>query len=324
MPSAAAYLGEEVRLVQEPGSGFLYSNVGFNLLEVLTEDVTGEEFAAYMDAAVLRPLGISDASYAWEAGMAGRVPTGYELDGTPVAPYVYPVSGAGGLVADVAALARFVAASMSTAGTVLEAESIELMHRPVVEVTGLFGLVADGYGLGHFTETLPDGRRAVWHGGQGHGWMTHFHAIPSSGDGIVILTNSQRSWPFIARLLSDWARWSGAGRVKFGRIVWAGRVLRAAVVALALAVLAGAYRVARELLRGERRVAVPTAGARRRWLPVALGGAILAGLLWAVLQPYLFVLWIFPVMAPWAGLSLLGCGLVLIAAAVLPRRSGSA
>lgn len=331
MPSAATYLADEVRLVQEPGVGFSYSNVGFNLLEVLIEDVTGADFEAYMDAAVLRPLGMSDASYASQAGMAGRIPIGYELDGTPVSPYVYPVSGAGGLVADVGALARFVAAGMSPAGTVLSAESIDLMHRPVVEVSGLFGLVADGYGLGHFTETLSDGRHAVWHGGQGHGWMTHFHAIPATGDGIVILTNSQRSWPFMAQLLSDWARWSGAARVKFVRIVWAGRALRAAVVMLALAVLAGAYRVARELLRGERRftprglVGRRPAGAAVTGLRVraAAGAAILAGLLWAILQPYLFVSWIFPVMTPWAGVALLGCGLVLIAAAVLPRCSRS-
>ncbi len=69
-----------------------------------------------------------------------------------------------------------------------------------MKIPGLFGFAADAYGFRHFIETLPDRRRAVWHGGQGHGWMTHFHAIPESGDGIVILTNSQRSWPFMSRV----------------------------------------------------------------------------------------------------------------------------
>ena len=33
-------------------------------------------------------------------------------------------------------------------------------------------------------------------------------ASPESGEGIVIPTNSQRSWPLIAQMLSDWSRCS--------------------------------------------------------------------------------------------------------------------
>jgi hypothetical protein len=39
--------------------------------------------------------------------------------------------------------------------------------------------------------------------------MTHFHSVPETGDGIVILTNSQRSWPFFSEILGDWAAWCG-------------------------------------------------------------------------------------------------------------------
>jgi hypothetical protein len=51
--------------------------------------------------------------------------------------------------------------------------------------------------------------------------MTHFHFVPESGDGIVILTNSQRSWPFMAQVLRDWGQWNGFGTLKFGRIIFA-------------------------------------------------------------------------------------------------------
>jgi len=30
-----------------------------------------------------------------------------------------------------------------------------------IEISALFGFVADAYGFGHFIETLPDGRKAV-------------------------------------------------------------------------------------------------------------------------------------------------------------------
>ena len=93
------------------------------------------------------------------------------------------------------------------------------MYTPVSENIGIYGLVFDAYGLGYYIETLPNGKLAVAHGGQGTGIMTHFHAVPETGDAFVILTNSQRSWPFIARLLSDWAQWRGFPSVGMGRMV---------------------------------------------------------------------------------------------------------
>lgn len=316
MPSKRSYLAEEIRIVQDPGAGFIYSNVGFNLLELVVENVTGQRFESYMKESVLEPLGMRNASYGWERRMAALMPTGYELDGTPVPPYVYPVNGSGGLFADTEDLARFVIATM------------EQQHNPVAEIPGLFGFAAEAYSFGHFIETLPDGRRAVWHGGQGHGWMTHFHAIPESGDGIVILTNSQRSWPFMSYVLTDWARWSGTGRVKFGVIVWASRGLRAALALIVLVTLGRAYRLGREVIRQERTVApLSPAGRVSRGIQTGAGALIIASLFWAISQPYIFVSSIFPATAGPAGWSLLFVALVLIGGSLLPRslagRAGS-
>ncbi len=38
-------------------------------------------------------------------------------------------------------------------------------------------------------------------------WMTYSHLVPETGDGIVVLANSQRSWPLFSHLLSDWAHY---------------------------------------------------------------------------------------------------------------------
>ena len=326
MPSKAEYLAGELRLVQEPGAGFLYSNTGFNLLELLVEEVTGGSFDAYMEERVLEPLGMQGASYAWQERMGELMPTGYELDGTPVPPYVYPVSGSGGLFADVEALAAFVRATVSGSnGSVLSGESLRELHRPAVEVSGLLGFAADFYGLGHFIETLPDGRRALWHGGQGHGWMTHFHAVPESGDGIVILTNSQRSWPFMSHVLSDWASWSGLGAVKFGRVLWAGRALLALLAVIGGLAAAQGYRLIRGLLRRERHLApLSPAGRLGRGIEALAGVGIIGALGWALAQPYLFVSWIFPALAKPAGWILVLAALVLIGSSLLPRVTGGA
>ena len=78
----------------------------------------------------------------------------------------------------------------------------------------------DAYGCGHYLETLPNGVLSVSHAGQGSSIITHFQAVPTTGDGLVILTNSQRSWPFIAYLLRDWARWRAFPSVGMEKILW--------------------------------------------------------------------------------------------------------
>ncbi len=209
IPSLRESLSQEARLIQEPGSSFLYSNVGYHVLELLVEEVTGRDFAEYMAQEVLRPLGMTTASFSWNEALRPQVPTAYDLQGTPIPIYVYPEKASGGLLAPVEDVARFVTAAMTgspnAAYPVLARNSIRSLYTPEVEHPGIYSVVADAYGFGHFLEEMPEKQQAVWHGGQGTGWMTHFHAVPESGDGIVILTNSQRSWPLISQVLSDWA-----------------------------------------------------------------------------------------------------------------------
>ena len=185
---------------------------------------------------VLRPLGMASATYDWTGA---EMPVGHDLRGRPVPAYVYPGRGSGGLLATAADIGRFAAAGMAGAEQdVLSPDAVAETHRPVVEVGGLFGVAADGYALGHFTETLSDGRAAVWHGGQGYGWMSHMHLVPETGDGIVILTNSQRAWPLIAAVLREWSDSLGVAPVGMTRVLRAEWAARATIVLLlAVAVL---------------------------------------------------------------------------------------
>lgn len=322
MPTLRDYLAREGRLVQKPGSGFLYSNVGFTLLELLVEEAAGREFTEYMDDEVLTPLGMRRSSFAWSERIRPSMPLGYELDGTPVPPHVYPVNAAGGLLAPVEDVARFVGAELTGSSTGqggLERESIRMLRTPQVEIPGLYGVVAEAYGLGHFIEHLPDGRKAVWHGGQGHGWMSHFHAVPEAGEGIVILTNSERSWPFMAQVLSDWARWNGFESVQMGRIIDATIALRVLIGLILLASLWGAYRLVRGVRSGRRRWAPLS---RRSWglrlLQGALGLGGIAGLAWSTAQPYLMVASIFPGLVDGAGTAWLILSVLLVTFASCP------
>lgn len=330
MPSLRDYLMREVHLTRDPGTAFEYSNVGFNMLERVVEEATGRDFAAYMADEVLKPLGMNRSRFAWTEALCSSMPVGYDLEGAPVPPYVYPVVASGGLFANAEDIARFVGAEMTgayakpppdtTGRAVLQPESIRLLHRPQIEIGGLFGLVADAYGLGHFLEKLPSSQQAVWHGGQGHGWMTHFHAVPESSDGIVILTNSERSWPLMAQVLRDWARWSGFGSVKFGRITHATTALWILIGLVALGTLGQGYHLVRGGRRGRRQWAPWSRASRMtRGLQVALGIGIIVALAWSAAQPYLFATSIFPNAAGWAGGALAALAVTLILSALFPR-----
>jgi hypothetical protein len=301
----------------------MYSNVGFNLLELLIEEVAGREFAEYMADEVLIPLGMQRSSFGWKEAFGRTVATGYELQGDPVPPYVYAAKASGGLFSDAADLARFVAAGMT--GTrhkdhgVLGEESIRMLHTPQVDISGMFGIVADLYGLGHFIEMLSDGREAVWHGGQGHGWMTHFHSVPETGDGIVIITNSERSWPFFADVLNAWAGWCGFGPIGFGSITYATTALRVLIGIVLLITLWQVYRLVSGVRIGRRNfkpLSVNSLAVRLLQAILGLGG--IAVLAWSAAQPYLFVSSIFPGTIAWAGLACLVLAITMVASALLP------
>lgn len=322
-PSLQHYLTKEAHLAYEPGSNFQYSNPGFNLLELLIEEVTGRDFNEYMENEVLIPLGMNNSSFNWNEGWSSRISMGYDIEGNPVLPYVYPYKASGGLFADVEDIALFVMAEMNSGyyadSTVLSKRSIQHIQMPQINITGIFGFVADAYGFGHFIETLPDGYKAVWHGGQGHGWMTHFHAVPETGDGIIILTNSQRSWPFIARILNEWSRWRGFGPVKFSKITTAETGLRIILAVMLLITIWLAGQVIHGVITGKRKLRLsPKLRPETRIAEFCLGIAILGMILWAVSQDYLFISSLFPTDALWLGWELLFLSLVLLALALLP------
>lgn len=332
LPPLREVLARDVRFDRAAGSSFRYSNAGFDLIELAIEEATGERFEDVMVDLVLDPLAMTDASFAWRDAYGDRLPSGYDLRGQPVPPFLYATRASGGLFATVTDVARFVAASTSpggdAAGRVLSRASLARLHAPRTPVTGPYGLVADAYGLGHFVEHLGDGTRAVWHGGQGYGWMTHLHVVPELGVGIVMLTNSQRSWPLIAGVLRDWADWEGVGGVKMERVEHGVAAMRALIAGLILATVTVAGRLAVDVARGRRRPAPFAArGRRRRVLRAVLGAAALSGLAWAAAQPYLLVSSVFPGVAGSAGWAGAALSFAMLADAAFapagePRRSG--
>jgi len=323
IPLLEESLSKDAILKQEPGLSFSYSNTGFNLLELLIEEVTGRDFAEYMAEEVLIPLGMYRSGFTWSKEWVPAVPVGYDLKGNPVPVYVYPDKASGGLFATVEDIATFVTAGMTnfsrTGYEVLSARSINKLYTPVVKIPGLYGFAFDSYGFGHFIESLADGKKAVSHGGQGSGWMTHFHSVPETGDGIVILTNSQRSWPLIAYLLSDWAEWCGFSSVGMSQIIRGQKVLWTLIGLFLFILLWQVWRLGRGLISGRRKFAPLSKESRLlRFVQSSVFIILITGLLWSVNQDYLFISSVFPIASGWLGFSIFLSAVVLLLSALFP------
>ncbi|HOT60532.1 MAG TPA: serine hydrolase domain-containing protein [Spirochaetales bacterium] len=129
MPSNRDVMSGEAVLMREPRTGFSYSNTGYNLLEILIEDVTGQSFSDYIRREVLLPLGMESAVFDIDKAVTPYPPTGYNLKGEPVPVYLYPSKASGGLFATAHDIARFAASGMQE-NPVLSIESINRMYKP--------------------------------------------------------------------------------------------------------------------------------------------------------------------------------------------------
>lgn len=308
VPSVRESLSREAHWKQRPRGVFSYSNPGFNLLEVLIEDVTGLRFSQYMHDTVLVPLGMAAASFDWSADFDPPVPTGYNTKKDPVPVYVYPGRASGGLFASAEDVAHFLIAGMQT-NPVLDEDLVRSMYEPAIPVAGIYSRISPHYGLGYFVETLEPGVRAVWHGGQGNGLMTHFHSVPANGDALVILTNSQRSWPFVGDILRLWAEAIGVEPPGMSAIFRWERLLQAFSVLLVL------LSMGTVLYLDKRKHSRQRAGLRAG-LQLVLGIGLIGLVVWARSQTYLFLTSVFPLGAEWLGWALAAVGVICVAASL--------
>jgi hypothetical protein len=211
-------------IIQRPGLSFIYSNPGYILLQLLIEEATNLNFCKYMQHEILNPLGMNSSGFECFEDLQTQTATPYNFNGEPILNYISNAKAVGGLHCTAEDLARFIIAGMQKdiqlkGNGILNPSLVALLYSPVIETDGIYKLASDAYGLGYFVEMLPNGNKAVMHGGEADGWMAHFYSVPDLGDGIVILTNIDRSHEFISDIVSYWAAWREYPSVKMTRSI---------------------------------------------------------------------------------------------------------
>ncbi|NBC67169.1 MAG: serine hydrolase, partial [Bacteroidetes bacterium] len=240
--------------------------------------------------------------------------------------YVYPEKGSGGLFASGEEIANFMIAGMtanaSQSSLPLSQNSIRQIYEPSVEISGIYSFVSEAYGFGHFIDSLSSGEVSVFSGGQGQGWMTHFQSVPEAGDGIVILTNSQRSWPFISYILKDWAEWRGDSSVGMARITDAVTGIWILIGLLFMGSIYQAGRLGTQFIQKRRQITpLKRMGRWTRFILFILSGILTFSVLWALNQDYFFLFSVFPIASGWLIIAIVFVATVLLISAFFPNKS---
>lgn len=165
-----------------PGAKWQYSGEGFVLLQRAVEAVTGEQLDRFMTAQVFKPQAMDHSDYVWNARFEQNILPGTKANGAPRAPWnfktpIAPVT----LYTSAADYGKFLV-------TVLNDDRVlkQITESPVTVDPGL----DLSWGLGWGIERTPNDT-FIWHWGNNPGYRAFVIASVRTGDGFVMLTNSE-------------------------------------------------------------------------------------------------------------------------------------
>lgn len=193
--------GADEWVESRPGERWFYLNEGYVLLGAIIEQLSGMPYADYIQARILRPLGMERSYHNREAFRADSdtaVPYAFSHKEGKYLPREYPWGRAeadGGLISNVPDMARYVAmylgGGQAGAGPVISPASIAAMTAPEVATPPReldSGEPASFYGFGLSSSNLF-GRRAIAHTGMMYVATAAMKFLPEEQLGVVVLAN---------------------------------------------------------------------------------------------------------------------------------------
>jgi CubicO group peptidase (beta-lactamase class C family) len=189
-----------IRVDFVPGSKVQYSGGGYCVVQQMMQDVGGKPFPRLMQELVLKPVGMQYSTFQQPLPKELQVhaATGHDDSGAPLAGawHVYPEMAAAGLWTTPSDLARFVLALSQAHAR----GSSELLGAD--EVKEMFTRQKDDAGLGIFL--AGNGQSFSFsHNGANAGFRCQFIGFPATGQGAVLMTNSDNGDRLIGELIES-------------------------------------------------------------------------------------------------------------------------
>lgn len=175
-------------LRHRPGGRYVYSNLGYGILDHIVGRVSGVGFEVFLRREILEPLGLTKAFVATTAPLTAAIR--YEASRDELPFYDLDHRGASAVYASARDLARFGMFHLNQAAagqqSVLERKSIREMQRVHMRIGP-----GEGYGLGWRIDEDDFGVRHVGHTGGMPGVTTVLSLYPAERVVVVVLANGR-------------------------------------------------------------------------------------------------------------------------------------
>jgi CubicO group peptidase (beta-lactamase class C family) len=187
------------KLEGNPGSQYVYSNIGFGILGLAISRAANEPFMKLVETRLFNRLNMSSSTFILSENQIGYVATGYDnakdirkIDlSKPAIEHQgrgYKVPN-GGVYSTVGDLAKYVIALMGKSDDFSDALRVELYKRPK-GITNDDGRGLEAYGLGIRMHVTQDGEvLSANHGGTVSGYRTWIQFDPKGGHAVILLRN---------------------------------------------------------------------------------------------------------------------------------------
>lgn len=186
---------DRTKYAHEPGTRYLYSNIGYAMLGAALGRAAGRPYADYVRDRILTPLGMTHTDFVPSESIQQLMAKGYELrdgrpDGTvPAREHAgrgYKVPN-GALYSTVADLARFVALMLGDGPeTVLKKQTVA---DNLSRVSSASGGLTSGYGIG-FQVDRRGALVTYGHGGSVAGYRAQVVFDPATRTGAIVMRNT--------------------------------------------------------------------------------------------------------------------------------------
>lgn len=183
----------------QPNTVFAYSNLGFSLLGCAVEQAAGVPYTSYVDAHLLRPLGMAHTSFAPGPAAPPRGAKAYSRNAEALEPDLRDLP-AGGLNSSVEDLSRFMAmvfnAGKANDAQIIKPETLSEMLRPQntdvpLDLNFRVGLAWQLSGLGDIN--IRNAGTVAHHSGATINHHAMLLVLPDHKLGVVVLSNSATS-----------------------------------------------------------------------------------------------------------------------------------
>lgn len=190
-----------------PGESWEYSNINYNVLGLLIQEVSGQRYEAYIYDHMIEPLGMADSYTSLTSAQAGNAAVGYypfmgmpqKVD-THMPATVIPAAGLWSSAAD---MSRYLIAHLGDGSSLgLTPQGLAQYHAPGAEIEPGFGYAMGWFRSANvldpeFLKSLNTGLEptgdlhVLWHEGGWKGYKSIAFLMPAQDFGVILLMNME-------------------------------------------------------------------------------------------------------------------------------------